>query len=149
MRGGRQALGWLAAAWLAVGATGCDDAGNEAVNLTSATSATTTAATANHVNVAGIDVSLARTHLCLACHQVDRQLVGPSFLAIAQRYAGSDGALDYLAASIRAGSQGRWGVLTMPQQPQVSAADARRLAQWLLDFSPTNTADSGADKPTE
>jgi len=141
MQGRRRALGWMAAGLLAVSTVGCDDAGNESVNHT-------TASAANNVNLASIDLSLARTKLCLACHQVDRQLVGPSFLAIAQRYAGSDGALDYLATSIRDGGQGRWGALTMPRQPQVSAEDSRTLAQWLLDLVPANTADAAAETAT-
>jgi len=148
MQGRRRALGWMAAGLLAVSAVGCDDA-TTANNATTDAANHTPASAANNVNLASIDLTLARTKLCLACHQVDRQLVGPSFLAIARRYADSDGALDYLAMSIRDGGQGRWGALTMPRQPQVSPAEARKLAQWLLDLVPDKTADPAADKPAK
>jgi len=144
---GRRVLGWMAAGLLALSAVGCDDA-TTANNAATDAANHTPASAANNVNLASIDLTLARTKLCLACHQVDRQLVGPSFLAIAQRYAGSDGALDYLATSIRDGGQGRWGALTMPRQPQVSAEDARTLAQWLLDLVPANTAGTVAETAT-
>jgi len=79
-----------------------------------------------------IDTNLAKRNQCMACHQVDARRVGPSFRVIAERYAGSNGALDYLAHSIRHGGRGRWGVIVMPRQPQVSEADAVKLAQWIL-----------------
>jgi len=125
------AMGAIAAAVLVIGVAGCDDAATNAPSGASTTTVNTSAP-----RLVNPDTSLARTHLCLACHQPDRQLVGPSFLAIAQRYAGTEGALDYLAASIRDGGQGRWGALTMPRQPQVSLEDARKLAQWLLELVP-------------
>jgi len=129
MQGRWRALGWVLAGLLTVSAAGCGDADN--VSTPSPPSDA-----ASRADLASIDTSLARAKLCLACHQLERQLVGPSFLAIAQRYVGSDGALDYLAKSIRDGGQGRWGALTMPRQPQVSDADARQLAQWLLGLAP-------------
>jgi len=95
----------MAAAVLSL--TGCDDAATDAPDGTS-TSTVSISTAPSAPRIVNPDTNLARRHLCLACHQVDRQLVGPSFLAIARRYAGSDGALDYLAASIRDGGQGRW-----------------------------------------
>ena len=40
----------------------------------------------------------------------------------------------YLSVSIRQGGRGRWGVVPMPAQPQVSEDEARRLAQWILSL---------------
>lgn len=77
-------------------------------------------------------VQFARSKQCLACHQVDTQRVGPSFRAIAERYATAPAARQYLAGTIREGSRGKWGAIPMPAQAQVNAMDATRLAAWIL-----------------
>jgi len=87
-----------------------------------------------------IDLSLAKAKLCMACHQVDERRVGPALRVIAERYAQADGALAYLAYSIRNGGRGRWGVIAMPKQPQVSEDDAVKLAQWILTLAPEKNA---------
>jgi len=96
-----------------------------------------------------LDTGLAKANQCMACHQLDAPRVGPAFRVIAERYAGSADALGYLAQSIRNGGRGRWGVITMPRQPQVSEADAVKLAQWILALKKTAQADmqqhSGSD----
>lgn len=91
-----------------------------------------------------VGLGLAQAKNCIACHTVDRQRVGPAFRAVAQRFAGHDGAVDYLAHSIRSGGGGRWGAIPMPAQPQVSEAEARELAKWILSL-----ADAGAGADTE
>ncbi|MFM8386824.1 MAG: c-type cytochrome, partial [Planctomycetia bacterium] len=69
---------------------------------------------------------------CLACHQVDRKVVGPAFRDIGRRYAGQSGAAEMLARKIRQGGAGAWGAVPMAANPHVSEADARRLAEWVL-----------------
>jgi cytochrome c len=81
-------------------------------------------------------LALAKSKTCLGCHQVDTKRVGPSFNAIAQRYAGQANAEKLLAAAIRQGGKGRWGAVPMPAQSQVSEQDAQRLAQWISSLRP-------------
>lgn len=83
----------------------------------------------------GLD--LARASQCMACHQVDTRRVGPPFNAVAQRFGGQAGVDEYLAKVIRSGSRGQWGAIPMPAQSQVSEADARKLAQWILSLNPS------------
>ncbi|MEI2418186.1 c-type cytochrome [Orrella sp. JC864] len=78
--------------------------------------------------------ALAKARQCLACHQVDSKRVGPSFKAVAERYAGQQGAQDYLAQAIRRGGRGRWGAIPMPAQPQVDEQAAHDLARWILSL---------------
>lgn len=83
-------------------------------------------------------MALARSNVCLGCHQVDSRRVGPPFRSIGQRYAQGDdraATLDYLVATIQKGGRGKWGAIGMPAQPQVSAQDARALAQWILSLA--------------
>jgi cytochrome c len=80
--------------------------------------------------------ALLKSKLCLGCHQVDQQRVGPPFAAVAQRYGGQPGAEDYLANSIRSGGRYRWGKLSMAAQPQVSVEEAHEIARWILSIKP-------------
>lgn len=78
------------------------------------------------------DEKLARTNACIACHTVERKIVGPSFKDIAKRRAGEAGAAELLADHIRHGSKGVYGAVPMPPNPRVSEADAAQLAEWIL-----------------
>jgi cytochrome c len=78
------------------------------------------------------DMALAKSKNCMACHAVDRKLVGPSYKDVAAKYAGDAAAADKLAAKIMKGGSGVWGASPMPANPQVSAAEANILAAWVL-----------------
>ena len=71
---------------------------------------------------------------CLACHQIDKRKYGPNFKEIAAKYADQKNAADKLAKKIRLGGTGVWGPDVMPPQPQVSAAEARALALYVLSL---------------
>ena len=68
---------------------------------------------------------------CLACHKADAKLVGPSFKDIAAKYAGQDGAVDTLAAKVKAGGQGNWGTVPMPASP-APIEDIKTVVAWML-----------------
>ena len=72
---------------------------------------------------------LAQKKGCMACHAVDRKVLGPAFRDVAAKYAGRDSAI--MERSIREGGSGRWGAVPMPAQPQVTAAEAQALARWI------------------
>jgi cytochrome c len=78
------------------------------------------------------DPALAASKNCMACHAVERKLVGPSYKDVAKKYAGQKDAADKLAAKIMKGGAGVWGAVPMPANPQVSDADAKKLAAWIL-----------------
>ena len=78
------------------------------------------------------DEALAKARNCMACHAVDKKLVGPAFQDIAKKYAGQAEAVAQLAASIQKGSSGKWGAVPMPANAAVSEADAKTLAAWVL-----------------
>ena len=83
------------------------------------------------------DQALATSKNCMACHAVDKKLVGPSYKDVAKKYAGDAKAVDALASKIIKGSEvgkGNWGAVPMPPNPQVSEADAKKLAAWVLSL---------------
>jgi len=78
------------------------------------------------------DQALATAKNCMACHAVDKKLVGPSYKEVANKYAGQAGAADKLAAKILKGGSGVWGPVPMPANAQVNEAEAKKLAAWVL-----------------
>jgi cytochrome c len=75
---------------------------------------------------------LAQKKNCMACHAVDKKLIGPGYKEVAAKYAGQKDAADKLAEKIVKGGVGAWGQVPMPANPQVSAAEAKTLATWIL-----------------
>ena len=75
---------------------------------------------------------LAQKKNCMACHAVDKKLVGPSYKDIAAKYAGNKTAADMLAQKIIKGGSGVWGPVPMPANAQVNEAEAKKLAAWVL-----------------
>ncbi len=80
------------------------------------------------------DQALATSKNCMACHAVDKKLVGPAFKDVAAKYAGQAGAADKLAAKIIKGGSGVWGPVPMPANAQVNEAEAKKLATWVLSL---------------
>jgi cytochrome c len=75
--------------------------------------------------------ALAQKNSCLACHAVDRKVVGPAYQDVAKKYAGNT-APEELAKRIKSGGAGNWGPIPMPAQTALSDADAKALAVWIL-----------------
>jgi cytochrome c len=75
---------------------------------------------------------LAQKKNCMACHSVDKKLVGPAYKDVAAKYAGQADAADKLAQKVVKGGAGVWGPVPMPANPQVSDAEAKQLVQWIL-----------------
>ena len=78
---------------------------------------------------AGADLAKAKN--CLACHAVDKKLVGPSYKDVAAKYKGDAGAVDTLAAKVKAGGKGVWGQIPMPPN-NVTPDEAKKLVTWIL-----------------
>jgi cytochrome c len=76
--------------------------------------------------------ALAEKSNCMACHDVATKKVGPAYAEVAKKYAGQKDAEANLVKSIKAGGSGKWGPVPMPAQPQLSDADAKTLAKWIL-----------------
>ena len=80
------------------------------------------------------DTALLQKNNCLACHNVTQTVVGPAFQAVANKYRGQADAVDKLARKIRLGGSGVWGAMPMPAHPQISDADAKKLATHVLNI---------------
>jgi cytochrome c len=60
------------------------------------------------------DLKLATAKNCMACHAVDKKLVGPSYKDVAAKYAGQSDAVDKLSVKVMKGGAGVWGPVPMP-----------------------------------
>jgi cytochrome c len=78
------------------------------------------------------NADLAQKKACMACHAVDKKLVGPAYKDVAAKYAGQKDASAKLAEKIQKGGSGVWGAVPMPANPGVNAAEAKQLADWVL-----------------
>ncbi|PTR15556.1 MULTISPECIES: c-type cytochrome [unclassified Nitrosospira] len=84
------------------------------------------------VGTAQANADLAKANGCTNCHTVDKKLVGPALKDIAAKYKDDPKAEAYLADKIKKGSNGVWGPVPMPPNAQVSDANAKVLAAWVL-----------------
>jgi cytochrome c len=79
-------------------------------------------------------LALIRKSDCLACHGIDNASVGPSYSAVAQRYAGHPEALVQLVSKIATGGTGTWGDRVMPPHPTISESDRRAMVAYILSL---------------
>ena len=77
---------------------------------------------------------LAKDKNCLACHAVDKKLVGPSYKDIAAKYKADKNAQAVLVKKVRDGGVGVWGQIPMPANPQVNEQEAQALVKWVLSM---------------
>ena len=78
--------------------------------------------------------ALAKSKNCMACHAVDKKLVGPAYKEVAKKYAGQKDAEATLVTHVMKGSKGVWGPVPMPANAQVNEADAKKLVDWIMSL---------------
>ncbi|MBV2126099.1 MAG: c-type cytochrome [Candidatus Thiodiazotropha endolucinida] len=86
-------------------------------------------------HAAAADQTLAMRSGCMGCHKADAKLVGPAFKDVAAKYGGEAGAVDRLAAKVKAGSTPGesliWGTTAMPPS-QASLDDIKGVLNWVM-----------------
>lgn len=75
---------------------------------------------------------LLNAHACVACHTLDKRVVGPSFREVAAKLAGDKDAAAKLVKKIKEGGVGNWGKVPMPPNPAVPDADLKQMVAWIL-----------------
>lgn len=76
---------------------------------------------------------LALKNNCLTCHKIDKELVGPSFIHIAETYKNNQKAIEL---SIKNGSTNKWKnskARVMPPFKHLNDEEVAVIAQWILD----------------
>ena len=67
---------------------------------------------------------------CMACHAVDKKLVGPAYQEVAKKYKAADEAM--LVEKVKKGGEGNWGQIPMPPNDKVKDEDLKTLVKWIL-----------------
>jgi len=124
----------IAAAMAFLAACGGNDnnASNGGGDTAAASTATNETAdiTANPDYQKGLD--LISKSDCLTCHKVTEKVVGPAYQDVANKYAGVDTAVTYLAHKVIHGGSGVWGPAMMTPHPQLSEEDAEQMVKYVL-----------------
>jgi len=79
------------------------------------------------------DLALAKKSGCLACHSVDKKIVGPGWKDVAAKYKGTASAKADLIGKVKSGGKGVWGPAPMPPySPRVSDENIEKLVDFIL-----------------
>ena len=80
------------------------------------------------------DEALLKKHNCVACHQIDKKVVGPAYKDVAKKYKGQKDVAVKLAEKVKKGGQGAWGSVPMPPNPAVPDADIKKMVAYILSL---------------
>jgi cytochrome c len=72
---------------------------------------------------------------CKTCHATDSKVNGPSYIDIANRYYGSEFAVQNLSKKVIAGGAGNWGETAMSAHPDLSQNDAEDIVKYILSLA--------------
>lgn len=89
--------------------------------------------------IAAEGLELAKASGCLACHNVEKKIVGPAWKDVAAKYKGDAAVRETLINKIKTGGKGSWtevtgGVPMPPYSPRVSDADIAKLVDFILSL---------------
>ena len=84
-------------------------------------------------------LELAKKSGCLACHSVEKKVVGPAWKDVAAKYKGDGSAKAALVEKVKKGGKGNWtavtgGVPMPPYSPRVADADIEKLVDFVLSL---------------
>jgi len=69
---------------------------------------------------------------CIACHAIDKKVVGPSFRDVAAKYHDQQGVAQRLEEKVKNGGAGVWGNIPMPPNGAVPDAEVHNIVNWIL-----------------
>jgi len=83
------------------------------------------------------DLELAKKSGCLACHNIDKKIIGPAWKDVAARYKGKADTRADLIGKVAKGGKGNWKKVTggapmPPYSPRVSDANIEKLVDFIL-----------------
>lgn len=71
---------------------------------------------------------------CLGCHKENEKLVGPAYVAVAEKYPDTEANIAMLAGRIIKGGVGHWGQIPMSAHPNLSETDAQEMVKYVLSL---------------
>lgn len=86
---------------------------------------------------------------CMVCHKENEKFLGPSFVEIAQKYAGDKEAPKNLILKVKNGGQGVWGQTPMLPHPNLTEEETSNLISAILSYNTAPTGGSGTNPSDE
>ena len=86
------------------------------------------------VDVIAQGEALVKSSDCKTCHHSVNKIIGPSHTDVAKKYDFTAANVEMLANKIIKGGVGVWGEVPMNAHPDVSAADAEKMAKYVLSL---------------
>ena len=77
-------------------------------------------------------LALVGSNDCLTCHSITDKKIGPPYVDVANKYAGNDTAINYLANKIIAGGSGVWGSTPMAAHANLPVDSAKAIVKYIL-----------------
>ncbi|MDT0645354.1 ThuA domain-containing protein [Zunongwangia sp. F260] len=87
------------------------------------------------VNSAIMGKTLTQTLDCKSCHKVEEPSVGPSYMAVSERYKNDKNVYSYLERKIMAGGGGVWGEIMMPAHPNLSKKETQQIVDYIFSLT--------------
>jgi len=97
-----------------------------------AVSTPTTAQTSTQAAPASDGPKLAARYGCFNCHSTSIKVVGPPYREIAAKYKADADSFAKIDQQIHKGGSGKWGSIIMPPFPQVTSAETKVIADWIM-----------------
>ena len=109
-------------------------AATESPSVAEASSAELNADSVSNANLAAVakGAALITASDCTTCHKEKAKLIGPAYVAVAEKYPDTEANITMLAGRIIKGGKGNWGDIPMTAHPNVSEADAKEMARYIL-----------------
>ena len=86
------------------------------------------------VDVIAQGEALVKSNDCKTCHHSVNKIIGPSHTDVAKKYEFTQANVKILADKIIKGGVGVWGEVPMNAHPDVSVADAEKMAKYVLSL---------------
>lgn len=71
---------------------------------------------------------------CMACHTLDKKVVGPAYIDIAKKYPFTDANVNLLAQKVISGGTGVWGQIPMVPHAALSSSDSKKMVKYVLSL---------------
>jgi cytochrome c len=78
--------------------------------------------------------ALVKASDCKTCHHPTNKIIGPPHTEVAQKYEFTKANVSMLAEKIIKGGQGVWGQIPMTPHPDITVADAEKMARYVLSL---------------
>ncbi len=78
--------------------------------------------------------ALVKASDCKTCHHKTNKIIGPAHTDVAKKYDFTKANVELLAGKIIKGGSGVWGEVPMTAHPDVTQADAEKMARYVLSL---------------